>query len=241
MHALNGKNAIITGASKGVGRAIALKLAQESANVALLARSKDKLDATTEQITSKDGIASSVVCDLSQPEEVTSAISSCRRIFNDKVDILINNAGVFLEKPTSEIELDEWEKTFNINLKAPFLMCREILPLMQQQKSGHIINIASTSALKGHYNQAAYCASKHGLLGFSRALAQEANPDKVRVNCISPGGINTEFISGSHVAERIQNQSVLEPDNVADLVLFILKQPPNTDFPEITMERFKYS
>jgi len=177
---------------------------------------------------------------LSAPESLNTAISTCREIFSDNIDILINNAGVFLEKPVSETNLEEWDQVLNINLKAPFLLCRDILPLMTARQKGHIINIGSTSALKGHLNQSAYCASKHGLLGFTRALALEANPENVRANFISPGGINTDFITGSHVAERIKGQSVLEPENIADLVLFILTQPANVDFPEITMERFKH-
>ncbi|HMA99548.1 MAG TPA: SDR family oxidoreductase [Spirochaetota bacterium] len=239
MSELKGKNAVITGASKGVGQALACSLSRQQVNVALIARSEKKLDNVVRTAQEYRGQAYAVPADLSDTGETEKAAARCRRLFQDRIDILINNAGVFMEQPVPATEPSQWDRLMAVNLKAPFMLCKLLLPLMQQQQSGHIINIASTSAHKGHLNQAAYCASKHGLLGFSRALAMEAKPYRVRVSCLSPGGIDTDFIAGSQVAVRIKNEAVLQPNNIAALVLFVLSQPANTSYPEITLERFK--
>ena len=153
--------------------------------------------------------------------------------------MLINNAGLFLESAVPDTRLEDWDELMRVNLTAPFLLCRAILPLMQARGTGHIINVSSTSGLKGHLHQAAYCASKHGLVGLSRGLALEAKPHGVHVNVISPGGVDTDFIAGSLVAARIKGQAVLDPGNIADVIAFILRQPENVDFPEVTVQRFQ--
>jgi NAD(P)-dependent dehydrogenase (short-subunit alcohol dehydrogenase family) len=152
------------------------------------------------------------------------------------VHILVNNAARFLEKPVQEIGVAEFEDLLRTNLVAPML-CTQIV-LRHMPAGGHIVNIASTAALRGYALQSAYCAAKHGLLGFTRSLAEELKPRGIRVSALCPGGVRTEFIAGSEVAARIEGQAILEPGDVADLVRFVLTRPANVDMGEVTLRRF---
>ena len=108
------------------------------------------------------------------------------------MDFLINNAGIFLEKAVTEMKLADWERVMRVNLTAPFLVTREVLPGMIARRQGRIVNISSTSGVQGHLHQSAYCASKHGLLGFARSLAMEVKPHNIHVYNLSPGGVDTD-------------------------------------------------
>ncbi|NOY80559.1 MAG: SDR family oxidoreductase [Kiritimatiellaeota bacterium] len=232
--------ALVSGAGRGIGRAIALALAREGMRLALTARSRDQLEQTAARIRADTGRNALVLpCDLRKPAEIADLAREVSDAFAGCVDVLVNNAGVFFEAPVEETALEQWDAVFEVNLTAPFLLTRAFLPRMKSRRRGWIVNVASTSALSGYLHQAAYCAAKHGLLGFSRSLALECRPRGVRVHAVCPGGVDTDFIAGSHVAERIKGQAVLEPENIADLVVFLLRQPPNVDYPEVVVKRFQ--
>jgi 3-oxoacyl-[acyl-carrier protein] reductase len=183
------------------------------------------------------GEAIAVPCDLTNPAAVEASLKSVFRQF-DSLDVLISNAGIFLEKPIAEIKLEEWDKVLRTNLTATFLMCQNAFLKMKDQKSGRIIAIASSASTQGFIHQGAYCASKHGLLGFTRCLSIEARPHNVHVHTICPGGVRTDLLKDTYMGKRCSEGSLIEPENIAELVVFLIKQPGNIDYPEIILKRF---
>lgn len=234
---LSGKTAIVSGASRGIGKAIAVALGKEKMRLALLARSTNQLQEVVDKIHAVGGEAIAVPCDLMNSDAVETSI---KRVFQhfDSLDVLISNAGIFLEKPITEIALEEWERVLRTNLTATFLLCQSAFLKMKDRKRGKIIAIASAASTQGYIHQAAYCASKHGLLGFTRCLSIEAKPHNVHVHTICPGGVRTDLLKDTYMGKRVSQGSLIEPDNIAELVLFLLRQPGNIDIPEINLKRF---
>ena len=234
---LSGKTAIVTGASRGIGKTIAVALGKEKMRLALLARSTDQLQEVVGHIRAAGGEAIAVPCDLMNSDAVEASLNKVYQQF-DSLDVLINNAGIFLEKPIDEIKLEEWDRVLRINLTASFLICQSAFLKMKDRKSGRIIAIASSASTQGFIHQAAYCASKHGLLGFTRCLSIEAKPHNVHVHTICPGGVRTDLLKGTYMGQRVSQSAIIEPENIADLVLFLVRQPGNIDIPEINLKRF---
>jgi 3-oxoacyl-[acyl-carrier protein] reductase len=222
---LSGKCAIVTGASRGIGLAIARALAREGVRLGLLSRSQPDVGGEF------------VSCDLADLEQVPGAVRALVERLGT-VDYLINNAGAFLEKAVPETQLADWERVLHVNLTAPFLLTREVLPQMVARRQGRIVNIASTSSTQGYLHQSAYCASKHGLLGFGRSLAMEAKPYNVHVHTLCPGGVDTDLIKGTYLGERLKGQPMINPEDIAEMVLFLLRQPDNIDLAEVVVRRF---
>ncbi|HUJ08667.1 MAG TPA: SDR family oxidoreductase [Verrucomicrobiae bacterium] len=225
MRSLKGKTAIITGASRGIGLAIARALAREGVLLVLLSRTKPAVRGKF------------IACDLANPDVIPATVARAVKHLG-RCDFLINNAGVFLERPVTEISLSDWERVLRINLTAPFLLCREVLPHMIGRKQGRIINVVSTSGLQGYLHQSGYCASKHGLLGFARGLAVEAKPHNIHVYNLCPGGVDTDFIKGTYLGRRLKGQPMIAPADIAETVVFLLRQPENIDLPELIVRRF---
>jgi NAD(P)-dependent dehydrogenase (short-subunit alcohol dehydrogenase family) len=227
MGSLRGKTAIVTGASRGIGLAIARRLAKEGVRLVLISRSKPPAILRAEF----------VPCDLADIDAIPPAITQALGHLGT-CDSLINNAGVFLESPVTEMKLADWERVFRINVTASFLITRAVLPGMIARKQGRIVNIASTSAVQGYLHQSAYCASKHALLGFARGLAIEARLHNVHVYNLCPGGVDTDLIKGTYLGERLKGQPMIAPADIAEMVVFLLKQPENMDLPELIVRRF---
>jgi NAD(P)-dependent dehydrogenase (short-subunit alcohol dehydrogenase family) len=227
MKTLRGATAIVTGASRGIGLAIAKALAREGVRLALLSRAKPPASARGHFIK----------CDLGDLDRIPAAVSEAFEHLG-RVDFLINNAGVFLEKSVPEIALADWERVMRVNLTAPFVLCREVLPRMIARRRGRIVNIASTGSTQGYLHQSAYTASKHGLLGFARSLAIEARPHNVHVYNLCPGGVDTDFIKGTYLGERLKGQPMIASADIAEMVVFLLQQPENVDVPELIVRRF---
>jgi NAD(P)-dependent dehydrogenase (short-subunit alcohol dehydrogenase family) len=227
MKTLRGATAIVTGASRGIGLAIAKALAREGVRLGLLSRTKPPASAGGHFIK----------CDLDDLDRIPAAVSEALKHLG-RVDFLINNAGVFLEKSVPEIALADWERVMRVNLAAPFVLCREVLPRMIARKRGRIVNIASTGSTQGYLHQSAYTASKHGLLGFARSLAIEARQHNVHVNNLCAGGVDTDFIKGTYLGERLKGQPMIAPADIAEMVVFLLQQPENVDVPELIVRRF---
>ena len=222
---LNGRSAIVTGASRGIGLAIARALAREGVRLGLLSRSKPDIGGEF------------VACDLAELDQIPAGVQQLVKRLGT-VDFLINNAGMFMETPVAEMDLAGWERVLRVNLTAPFLITREVLPHMIARRQGRIVNIASTSSVQGYLHQAAYCASKHGLLGFARSLAMELKPHNIHVYNLCPGGVDTDLIKGTYLGERLKGQPMIAPADIAEMVVFLLRQPENIDLSEVVVRRF---
>jgi 3-oxoacyl-[acyl-carrier protein] reductase len=222
---LSGKTALVTGASRGIGLAIARALEKEGVRLGMLSREKPEVGGEF------------VSCDFTYIESVVGATRQLIARLGT-VDYLINNSGTFLEKPVAEMQLEDWEQVQRVNLGAPFLITREVLHGMISQRAGRIVNIASTASVQGYLHQAAYCASKHGLLGFSRSLAIELKPHNIHVHALCPGGVDTDLIKGTYLGERLKGQTMIRPEDIAEMVLFLLRQPDNIDVAELVVRRF---
>lgn len=191
-NSLSGRVAVITGASKGLGKQMAIALSQEGATVAVVARSKDLLEKVKAEIESNGGKAHAFVADVREKSEVSRMATQVRGAVGAP-DILINNAGINLRKPLHEFSLEEWHRVIGTNLDSAFLCSRAFVPGMIEKKFGRVINIASTMAHVALALRTAYCTSKFGLLGMTKALALELAPHRITVNSISPGPFATEM------------------------------------------------
>jgi NAD(P)-dependent dehydrogenase (short-subunit alcohol dehydrogenase family) len=191
--ALRGRTALITGASKGLGKAMAMALAEAGAKIALVSRDEAKLREVAALIRSGGGVAETFVADVSDEAQVEHV----RAAFTDKVGsalhILINNAGINIRKPLVEFTLTEWNSVIHTNLTSAFLLCRAFIPIMKGHGYGRIINLTSMMSHISLPGRTAYSASKTALLGFNRALALELAADQITVNGISPGVCDTEI------------------------------------------------
>lgn len=189
---LQNRVAVVTGASRGLGRAIALALADAGADVALLARDRQRLEAVAAEIRQRGRKSLALCCDVSSEAQVTSAAGQIRATFG-AVHIVVNSAGINLRKPITEFTLEEWHRVLETNLTGVFLVCRALIPLMRAQGYGRILNLTSIMSHVALPGRTAYAASKTGLLGFTRALALELAPEGITVNGISPGPVATEM------------------------------------------------
>lgn len=192
---LKDKTALITGASRGIGRAIALGFAAEGARVAVTARTVQDLDSLVEQIQASGREAIAIPADLLDLSAVSGLVGLAEQGLGS-LDILVNNAGLGSSSdPKPVIEFDDrfWDRSLALNLTAPYLLCKAILPSMLKRKRGRIINIASLASRTPQFHGVAYTASKHGLLGLTRTLALEVAKDGVTVNAICPGPVQTEM------------------------------------------------
>jgi gluconate 5-dehydrogenase len=189
---LDGRVAVVTGASRGLGKQMAMALAEAGATVALVARSEESLEKVKAEIEGRGGKAHALVADLREEAEVTRMAGQVRDAAGAP-DILINNAGINLRKPLHEFSLEEWHRVIETNLDSAFLCSRAFVPGMIEKKFGRVINIASTMAHVALAHRTAYCTSKFGLLGMTKALALELAPHGITANAISPGPFATEM------------------------------------------------
>lgn len=214
---LSNKTAIVTGATKGIGRAIAKSLIDAGASVAITARHQDEVTkAVTELNRRSRGMAKGFVCDVRDYNEVKSLFADVGAI-----DILINNAGVGIFSSVESMSVEDFRTVLETNVFGVFYCCHEAIPLMKQRGGGHIINISSLAGANAHPKMAAYNASKFGLNGFSEALMQEVRHDNIKVSYIMPGSVNTEF-GGDEMSDQKSWQ--LQPDDVAEVVMNLLSQ-----------------
>lgn len=190
---LKDKVAIVTGAGTGIGRAIALAYAREGASVVLTGRTEETLVRVAEEVKALGASVLTVRADVSEPSEVQHLVEAARSHFGG-VNILVNNAGVFIYKSVLNLSLRDWDETINTNLKGVFLCCQAVLPTMVQQKQGNIINISSIHGKIGDANLAAHCASKFGVIGLTQAMAKEVIDHNINVNVICPGQVSSRWV-----------------------------------------------
>jgi len=232
--ALNGMVAIVTGGNRGIGRSIALSLAGAGARIALAARSTDKLDAVRSEIGDAGGEATSFPTDVSEESQVAGLVESVADHFG-RLDILVNNAGTGFFGPLEESTTSQWDDIMTVNARGPYMLCREAIPHLRKQELSFIVNIGSVVSVKGYPDQAAYSASKHALLGMSKALAKEVQKDNIRVHAVCPGGVHTEFVTNAR--PDLDTSVLIHPDDIADIVLFLVTRRGNCVIDEIYVRR----
>lgn len=223
---LSGQVALVTGASQGIGRAIAIVLAAAGAKVACVARNAEKLAETANAIRSAGGTAEVFACDVTNSESVQQVVDAVTEKW-EHLHIVVNNAGITRDTLTPRMSDDDWDQVIATNLRGTFLFTRAATRPMMQQRYGRIINISSVSGLMGNPGQANYSASKAGVIGMTRTIAKELAGRKITVNAVAPGFIESEMTAAmgeailSEVKKRIPAKRVGTADEIAYTVLFI--------------------
>ncbi|MGK3968491.1 SDR family oxidoreductase [Sorangium sp. So ce118] len=216
---LKDKIALITGASRGIGRASALALSREGAVVVGVARTAADLDALERELGAAGGRGLMIEADVTRSASVAACVERAVRELG-RIDILVNNAGVGGYRPFLEWSEDDYDRIMATNMKGTWLFCREVIPHMRRQGGGHIINVASVAGLQGYANEAIYCASKFAQVGLTQALDREFWQENIKVSAVCPGGVETHFAIGdgrTAGSERMQGFSTAE--DVAEAVV----------------------
>jgi 3-oxoacyl-[acyl-carrier protein] reductase len=229
--ALTNQVAIITGAGRGIGAAIARELSNLGATTILLGRTQESLDSTAQAIAQSGGNAKAMSCDVSSLQSVESAAREVESI-QGRVDILVNNAGIGgFGGPLHQLPPEEWDRILNTNLRGVYYMVRAFAPMMIRARAGHIINISSLAGKNPLPNGAAYAASKWGLNGLSYSLAEELRGYNIRVSVICPGSTNTDL--SPHAGK--DPAKMLQPEDVAHVVAMLVTQSPQSFVSEISL------
>jgi NAD(P)-dependent dehydrogenase (short-subunit alcohol dehydrogenase family) len=226
--ALAGRVALITGTSRGIGRALADALAGAGAAVACTARSLDDATATAEAITARGGLARGYRLDVTRADEITAAIGAAESDLGG-IDVLVNNAGMTIDKPTVDVTDDEWDAVVQLNLSAVFRCARAVAPGMIARGRGKIINIGSMYGRIGVARYAAYCATKAAIDGLTRSLAVEWAKHGIQVNCLAPGYVNTDIPKAAMANEKTRTlfmtkvpaRRIGEPDELGPLAVYL--------------------
>lgn len=208
------RTVLVTGGSRGIGEACARRFAQAGDRVSVLARPSSRLTAVAESIGALE-----VAADVADPDAIRLAVARVVAA-HGPIEVLVNNAGVAARQTVDGHPIDLWEHIQAVNLRAPFLFAREVLPTMLEAGSGRIINVSSISGRIGTAERSAYCASKWGLLGFTKALSEEVKDAGVVVTAICPGSVDTRMLAGSGFAPDMQ------PEDVAEAIHFLSSAPP---------------
>ena len=218
---LAGTTVIVTGASRGIGRAIALRLASTGAEIALWARDRAALDAVAAEIAAANGKAVAFECDVSDPAAV-ERVASLVRTAMPPVRTIVNNAGAVIRKATAELDDADWRRVMAVNLDGTFHVTRAFLPQLTCV-GGRVINIASRAGREGTAMLASYCAAKHAVVGFTRSLAEELRAAKVCVNAVCPGSVDTAMLREG-IPGAVPDMT---PDDIARTVLFLATDAPD--------------
>lgn len=237
MHQLTDKVAIITGGGRGIGRETAFSLAREGAKVALAARTVAEIKDTAGQITDAGGTAIAIRTDLTVEDDIKRLVKEAEAALGP-TDILINNAGLLKLCHIKDMSAAFWDEMVRVNLRAVFIACREVLPGMIARGSGRIINVGSTAGRRGYEEQSAYCACKHGMIGFSKVLAIETQEFGIRVHVLSPGGVVTELSRQLRESRGGVNDSEwMTSEEVARAVLYLCTQDGAAMTDELVLRR----
>lgn len=232
---LAGKTALITGASSGIGKASALALAHEGANLVLVARRQERLAKVETAVERASGKAVSVAGDAREEETALRAVATATDVFGS-LDILINNVGVGNYKNLVDTSAQEYDEMMDTNVRSTFLFTRYAVPVMMDQGSGTILMISSMAGIYGFAGEAVYCATKFAQVGFAQGLDKELRPHGIKVGVICPGGVKTEFALGKGRTEQsVAESGMLDPEDVAAAVLLACTQSPRSRIIEIQM------
>jgi NAD(P)-dependent dehydrogenase (short-subunit alcohol dehydrogenase family) len=222
--ALDRKVVLITGGSRGVGLATARRLGTEGAAVVLVARDRDHLDSATAALRSDGVRVAGIKGDVTDRLSMARAVLEAERQFGG-LDVLINNAGIGRYGPIAEMQPEEWRRVIEVNVLGVFHATRAALPALRRRGGGQIIAISSGAARTGYPNMSAYCTSKAALEGFMRALAAEVAEEPIKVATVIPGSILTDFGVRTREDRQASGQKMLEPEDVAEAIFYLLSQP----------------
>jgi len=217
---LKGRVVLVTGAGRGIGRALAHAFADAGAKVALLGKTKKNLLEVQKEL--KDSLAPTVVlaADVSDEGAVSRAVAAAEQQLGP-VDVLVNNAGIFVAAPVEKMDAVVFDRILAVNLRGPFLMSRAVLPGMKSRRRGHIVNISSTAGRRGFAGGGAYCASKFGLAGLTEAMRYEARASDVRVSCVFPSTVDTSLVKKAGIA--FNPGRAIQPEDVAKAVVSLVQ------------------
>ena len=229
MGQLDAKIAIITGAGTGIGKGIARAYAREGAKLVIASRNKGNLDRTAEELRSDGATVLVVPTDITVESQVIALFQRTMEEFG-RLDILVNNSGVFDGGPLEDLSLETWQRVIDVNLTAVFLCSREAMKIMKSQRAGRIINIGSISAQMTRMNSAPYSASKHGLVGLTKSTALEGRDFGVVASCLHPGNVATERRDASDASQ--DQEPMMTPDDIAMAALTMAALPPNVNMLE---------
>ena len=235
---IEGKVIVITGASSGLGEAAATHLSEQGSIVILGARRVERIQALANEINKNGGKALSIATDVTKHEQVKALVDAAVQTYG-RIDVIINNAGLMPHSPLDRLKIDEWNQMIDVNIKGVLYGIAAALPHMQQQKSGHIINVSSVAGHTVRPNGVVYSATKHAVRVISEGLRQEVKPYNIRTTIISPGAVATELpntISEPDVAESIKSfydQYAIPANSFARTVAFAISQPDDVDINEI--------
>jgi NADP-dependent 3-hydroxy acid dehydrogenase YdfG len=238
---LQGKVALVTGASSGIGEATALALARAGARVAIAARRRDRLDGVAGRIADLRSESLVLEADVARPEEAESIVAKTVEHF-DRLDVLVNNAGLMLLSPIDRARVEDWKRMLDLNLLGLMAATRAALPHMRKQKDGHVVNISSTAGRVANPDASVYAATKFGVGAFSEALRREVYKDNIRVTIIEPGAVATELrehVPDPETRQRIDTWATsmrqLQSEDVAAAILYAVSQPPHVNVNEILL------
>jgi len=234
MNKLTDKVSLITGAGRGIGRGIAIAMAKAGSSVVLASRNQSELENIAKIINESGGTALPIKTDISDEKQVNNTIEKALNKFK-KIDILINNAGQFLEKPVLDTTIEDWEKVMGANLKGMFLCTKAVLKGMMERKNGTIINFSSVGGRIGLRGKAVYSASKFGVAGFSKALSKELKPYNIKVHIIYPYMVD----SNNSIDRTKENPlNINSVDDIADLVVYLASLPLRVDIEDIVIDPY---
>jgi len=241
MKPLDGRIALVTGASSGIGEATAVALAQAGAKVAIAARRRDRLRTLAERLAPIGAEPLVLAADLLDEHAAQRIVVDTERHFG-KLDILVNNAGVMYLEPVAEADLGRWRRMLELNVLSLIASTQAALAGMRGRRDGHIVNVSSTAGRIANPNAAAYSATKFGVVAFSEALRREVYADNIRVSVIEPGVVQTELRDHiGHAATQASlnawadNMRQLQPEDVADAIVFCVTRPPHVNVNEVLM------
>ena len=232
---LKDKVVAITGAGGGIGRATCQALAKEGAKIAILGGNNlENINATIDSI-KEYGVDTYVLPgNLTNMDFLEDCLDKIAKNFGN-IDILINNAGIAINAPFEETQIEDFDRIMNINVKVPFVLCQKALPYLRKSNHATIINIGSVVAHKGYVNQAVYTASKHAMLGFSKSLANEVYTENIRVHTICPGGVFTDMVRVTR--PDLTGEDMIMPEEIADIIVFLLTRRGNAVIDDICVHR----
>ena len=231
MSTLEGKVALVTGAGRGIGRAVSLMLARLGCRVILAARTREQLEAVENEIRSAGGEGFVCATDLTLDDEIYRLVDESQKAWGT-IDVLINNAGWGRKAPVVRAKVEDWDRTFRLNVRAPMVLSRLLLPPMIAKLEGAVINIGSISGKSGEANAAAYAASKFALIGFTQSLFEEVREHGIKVAVILPGFVDTPLIPETRQLDR---RKMIRAEDIADAVRFVLETSASACPVEITV------
>lgn len=234
MEQQTGRVAVITGGGSGLGEATARLFAEAGFAVACVDLNQQNADRVAQELVVQDRQVTAIGCDVSNERSVAAAIEQAKSVFG-RIDAVINCAAIDYVVPVHQMQIEQWDRVLDVNLRGPFLMAKAAWPHMQAQGGGHIVNIASTAATRAWGNAAAYHASKWGLVGFSRGLGVEGRDYDIRVTTVIPGGMRTHwFDSFPEQGIPMPDEAHLQdPRTVAEVILFAVRMPAQSSMQEV--------